>query len=304
MEKECTTSKSFQRLEQKPQQVVSSLNQSFWKSLKKEFFSNKVAMISVAIMLVIIVASLLAPLSPYDPNEVDVSQKLLEISTKHWFGTDDYGRDYFVRALYGGRVSLTIGFASVGVSVIFGTMVGVVCGYVGGKLDTIVMRFLDVFLALPGMLLMIVLNTILSPGLITLVIVLSMFSWAPVARVVRAETMTLKERDFVHASKNLGASPMRLIFVHIIPNIIGTVIVSASLGIANAILSESALSYLGLGVQLPHASWGSMLQGAQKHVLDAPELAMFPGFLILITVLTFNLLGDVLRSVLEPKGVK
>ena len=160
------------------------------------------------------------------------------------------------------------------------------------------MRFTDIFLALPSMLLMIVLNTILKPGMITLILVLSLFSWAGVARITRAETMSLKERDFVLASKNLGAGSLLVAVQHILPNILGPLIV------ASAILTESSLSFLGLGISIPNASWGSMLQAAQSHILDKPMLAVYPGMLILFTVLSFNILGDVLRSALEPKIVK
>lgn len=184
---------------------------------------------------------------------------------------------------------------------LLGTIIGIAAGYFGGKLDEFLMRFTDIFLALPSMLLMIILNTFMKPGLTTLVAVLSLFSWAQVARITRAETMSLKERDFVAASKNLGASSLRIAVKHIVPNIIGPITVAGSLSIANAILTESSLSFLGLGVQVPQASWGSMLQDAQAHVLDAPMLALYPGLCIFITVLAFNLLGDVLRAVFDTK---
>lgn len=283
---------------------MSVARHSVWRDIKKELLSNKIAVICLVILCVIIIASFLAPLSPYDPNAIDVTHKLEGSSSAHWFGTDDYGRDYFTRALYGGRVSLTVGFSAMIVTVILGTAIGVISGYVGGKLDILMMRFTDIFLALPSMLLMIVLNTMLSPGLVTLILVLSLFSWASVARITRAETMSLKERDFVVASKNLGAGNILIAVKHIVPNIMGPVTVAASLGVANAILTESSLSFLGLGVQIPQASWGSMLQGAQSHIMDTPMLAIYPGVLILFTVLSFNLLGDVLRTALEPKIVK
>ena len=283
---------------------MSVARHSIWRDIKKELLSNKIAVICLVILCVIIIASFLAPLSPYDPNVIDVTHKLEGPSSAHWFGTDDYGRDYFTRALYGGRVSLTVGFSAMIVTVILGTAIGVISGYVGGKLDILMMRFTDIFLALPSMLLMIVLNTMLSPGLVTLILVLSLFSWASVARITRAETMSLKERDFVVASKNLGAGNILIAVKHIVPNIMGPVTVAASLGVANAILTESSLSFLGLGVQIPQASWGSMLQGAQSHIMDTPMLAIYPGVLILFTVLSFNLLGDVLRIALEPKIVK
>ena len=278
--------------------------QSVWKDIWKELKKNKVAMVSVVLLAILIIAVLLAPLSPYDPYKLDASQKLQGISSSHWFGTDEYGRDYFTRTLYGGRVSLLVGFMSMIMTVVIGTSLGVFSGYVGGKVDMFLMSFTDIFLALPSMLLMVILNTFLKPGLPTLIVVLSLFSWASVARITRAETMSLKERDFVVATQNLGASNFRVIIKHIIPNILGPVIVAASLSVANAILMESSLSFLGLGVQIPRASWGSMLQGAQAHILDYPLLAVYPGVMILITVLSFNLLGDILRNALEPKIVE
>ena len=298
------TNDSFAKLEKKKTVEISVERQSVWKDIWKEIKKNKVAMVSVVLLAILIIAVLLAPLSPYDPYKLDASQKLQGISSSHWFGTDEYGRDYFTRTLYGGRVSLLVGFMSMIMTVVIGTSLGVFSGYVGGKVDMFLMSFTDIFLALPSMLLMVILNTFLKPGLPTLIVVLSLFSWASVARITRAETMSLKERDFVVATQNLGASNFRVIIKHIIPNILGPVIVAASLSVANAILMESSLSFLGLGVQIPRASWGSMLQGAQAHILDYPLLAVYPGVMILITVLSFNLLGDILRNALEPKIVE
>ena len=298
------TNDSFAKLEKKKTVEISVERQSVWKDIWKELKKNKVAMVSVVLLAILIIAVLLAPLSPYDPYKLDASQKLQGISSSHWFGTDEYGRDYFTRTLYGGRVSLLVGFMSMIMTVVIGTSLGVFSGYVGGKVDVFLMSFTDIFLALPSMLLMVILNTFLKPGLPTLIVVLSLFSWASVARITRAETMSLKERDFVVATQNLGASNFRVIVKHIIPNILGPVIVAASLSVANAILMESSLSFLGLGVQIPRASWGSMLQGAQAHILDYPLLAVYPGVMILITVLSFNLLGDILRNALEPKIVE
>ena len=295
------TESLFQKLEQTQVKQKEICRDSVWKRAKKEILSNKAALISLIILFIIIVGALMAPLSPYDPNKINIAEKLQGISASHWFGTDDYGRDYFTRALYGGRISLTVGLCAMLVTIFIGTAIGVISGYVGGTVDMLLMRFTDIFLALPSMLLMIVLNTILKPGLTTLIMVLSLFSWATVARITRAETMSLKERDFVLAAENLGAGKLRIAVEHILPNIIGPVTVAASLGVANAILMESSLSFLGLGVQIPQASWGSMLQSAQSHILDVPRLAIFPGLLILFSVLSFNLLGDVLRTALEPR---
>ena len=271
----------------------------------RKFTKNKASVFGLVVVTVMILLAVLAPLiCRYDPLALDVKSRLQGCSADHWFGTDTMGRDVFARVLYGARISLTVGFCSMIMTVILGTAIGITSGYFGGKVDMFLMRFTDIFLALPSMLLMVVLNTILRPGLFTLIAVLSLFSWAQVARITRAETMSVKERDYVTAARNLGAGSFRIAVEHIVPNIMGPVIVAASLGIANAILMESSLSFLGLGVQIPRASWGSMLQSAQGHILDAPRLAVFPGVLILCTVLSFNLLGDVLRTALEPKIVK
>ncbi|MGE9949814.1 ABC transporter permease [Bariatricus sp. HCP28S3_E4] len=265
---------------------------------------NKLAIICLIILIIIIIASLLAPLSPYDPDAMDLRSKLLLPNKEHFFGTDNLGRDYFTRALYGGRVSLTVGFFSMLVSVIVGTIYGTISGYIGGTIDNLMMRAVDIFMSVPSFLLIIIINSFLSPSMFTMVVIIGMFSWMGVARIVRAETMSLKERDFVLAAKNMGAGNMEIMLIHIIPNMIPSIIVAASISIARAILTESSLSFLGFGVKLPMSSWGSMLQNAQSQIMDVPTLALFPGALILLTVLSFNVLGDVLRNALEPKMVK
>lgn len=277
------------------------IRESFWSKFKRALFNNKPALICTIFLIIIITASILAPLSPFDPNEINPAKRLAPASSDNIFGTDSYGRDVLTRTLYGGRVSLLVGFATMICTVLIGTTIGVTSGYIGGKLDKLLMRATDIFLALPSMLLMIILNTFMKPGIITLVAVLSLFSWAQVARITRAETMSLKERDFIQASKNLGASNFGIAIKHIVPNVIGPITVAASLSIANAILTESSLSFLGLGVQVPQASWGSMLQEAQSNILSSPMLAVYPGMCIFITVLAFNLLGDVLSTTFDRK---
>ena len=295
---------AFERLERRecPEELPQA--EGFGRRFLHELVANKLALVSTVVLLVIVVAVLAAPLSPYDPYALDLKAKLLPPSAEHWFGTDEYGRDYFTRVLYGGRVSLTVGLCSMLLTVTLGSLIGIAAGYVGGKLDTLLMRFTDVFLALPSMLLMVILNAFLHPSLATLIALLSLFGWASVARVTRAETLSLKERDFVAATRGLGASHLRMAVRHILPNIMGPVTVAASLSVASAILSESSLSFLGLGVSIPLASWGSLLQGAQAQILSHPLLAVYPGVAILLTVLAFNLLGDVLRCALEPKVVR
>lgn len=274
------------------------------KAMKKVFFSNKMTVVCTVLLLIIVAAAILAPLSPYDPDASSVSEKLQGISSAHILGTDDIGRDTFTRTLYGGRVSLMVGFAAMCVAVIIGTLIGTISGFLGGVVDVICMRIVDVFMSVPSLLFIIVVYAFMPRNMVTLILMLAFFSWTKVARVVRAQTLTLKERDFVLAAEALGVSKKVIIWKHIIPNLMPQIIVAASLSIANAILDESALSFLGYGVQLPMASWGSMLQTAQKYILHNPVMAVAPGMMILITVLCFNVLGDMLQQILDPKLMK
>ena len=274
------------------------------KAMKKMFFSNKMAVVCSALILLIVLGASRAPLSPYDPDASSVAEKMQGISSAHILGTDDIGRDTFTRTLYGGRVSLMVGFASMCVAVIIGTLIGTISGYMGGIVDTILMRIVDIFMSVPSLLFIIVVYAFMPRNLVTLVGMLAFFSWTKVARVVRAQTLTLKERDFVIAAKALGVKQSTIIRKHIIPNLMPQIIVAASLSIASAILDESALSFLGYGVQLPMASWGSMLQTAQKFILHNPVMAVAPGMMILVTVLCFNVLGDMLQQILDPKLMK
>lgn len=274
------------------------------KAMKKMFFSNKMAVVCSALILLIVLVAILAPLSPYDPDASSVAEKMQGISSAHILGTDDIGRDTFTRTLYGGRVSLMVGFASMCVAVIIGTLIGTISGYMGGIVDTILMRIVDIFMSVPSLLFIIVVYAFMPRNLVTLVGMLAFSSWTKVARVVRAQTLTLKERDFVIAAKALGVKQSTIIRKHIIPNLMPQIIVAASLSIASAILDESALSFLGYGVQLPMASWGSMLQTAQKFILHNPVMAVAPGMMILVTVLCFNVLGDMLQQILDPKLMK
>ena len=199
---------------------------------------------------------------------------------------------------------MTIGILYAAVTFIIGGVAGVAAGYYGGRIDLVISFLINLFLSVPQLPIMIVIGAFFGQSMFNIVMVVALFSWASVARITRAETMSLKERDYVIASKNLGAGSVLIAVKHILPNILGPVIVAASLGVASAILTESSLSFLGLGISIPHASWGSMLQGAQSYILDKPMMAVYPGLLILLTVLSFNILGDVLRSALEPKIVK
>ena len=295
------TARDFARCRMNNTDILTSDSASFRKRLYEKWKNNKLAIACSIILLVIVLASVLAFLSPYDPDSMNVRETLEAPSFRHLFGTDSYGRDYFTRALYGGRISLLVGIGSAIFSVAVGTAIGTISGYVGGILDAVIMRVTDCFLALPSFLLMIVLNAIITPGVPTLILVISFFSWPSMARIARAQTMTIKERDYVAASRALGGSSSWIIVRHVVPNMVGEIIVTLSLIIAQAILTEASLSYLGLGVQLPKASWGSMLQDAQSSFFVHPSLSIYLGLLILLTVLSFNILGNLVRDALETR---
>ena len=291
----------FSKIERENKEISVSYDRGFFHHVKKALGENKIAAVCLVILCVIITGALMAPLSSVDPDYMDVMNKMAGPSREHWFGTDELGRDSFTRALYGSRVSLLVGFATMVVSVTAGTCVGAVSGYAGGKIDIILMRIVDIFQSVPSLLMIIVIFSFVPNNMVTLVLMLALFSWTGVARIVRAQTLTLKERDFVIAAKTLGVSHVKIILKHIIPNMTTQIIVAASLSIAGAILDESALSYLGYGVALPKASWGSMLQNAQQYILYDPLLALIPGMFILLTVLCFNILGDALQYALDPR---
>ena len=291
----------FARAEREEKGLSVSYGRSFWYHMGKALKENKMAMACLVILGIIIAAAFLAPLSPQDPDYMDVMNKMAAPSKEHWFGTDELGRDSFTRVLYGSRVSLAVGFATMVVSVVVGTLVGAVGGYAGGKVDMILMRVVDMFQSVPSLLMIIVVFSFVPNNMVTLVFMLAMFSWTGVARIVRAQTLTLKERDFVIAARSLGVSHGNIILRHIVPNMTTQIIVAASLSIAGAILDESALSYLGYGVALPKSSWGSMLQNAQQYILYDPLLALIPGLFILLTVLCLNILGDALQYALDPR---
>lgn len=274
-----------------------SRNDSAWRL----FFQDKNAIIASVILLLLIVASALAFLSPYDPNELAVDQKLLPPSAQHWFGTDEYGRDYFTRILYGGRVSLAVGFAAMVISVTIGVFIGTVSGYVGGFIDNMMMRILDIFMSLPSFFLIMILSAYLKLGALSIILIIGLLSWMDVARIVRAQTLAIKQREYVLYAEVTGASKWRIISRHIVPSIIPSIVVASSLNIAYAILTESTLSFLGLGIKQPDSSWGSMLNSAQGFIGQANYLAIFPGLCVLLLILAFNILGDSLQKTVEPK---
>jgi peptide/nickel transport system permease protein len=248
------------------------------------------------------VLSFLAPLiTPYDPSHLDAWRVLLPPSAQHWFGTDELGRDVFTRVIYGARVSLKVGFVAVGIAVLIGTAVGLVAGFYGGWLDSLLMRLVDIMLCFPTFFLILAVIAMLEPSIWYIMIIIGLTGWMGVARLVRAEVLTLREREFVLAARGLGASDLRIIVRHILPNALSPVLVAATLGVAGAILTESALSFLGIGVQPPTPSWGNILTAGKDYIEFAWWLSLFPGLAILITVLAYNLLGEGLRDALDPR---
>lgn len=255
----------------------------------------------IGIMVLLLILTIFAPLLPLHPNAVDVANMSQGPTLQHWFGTDDLGRDYLARVIYGGRISLTVGFLSMAVSVVLGTLVGTIAGYYGGWIDVALMRLLDVFSAIPWLVLVVVLSAMLRPGLTTIIVIISIFSWMSIARLVRAEVVTVKERDFVVYAQFVGEKSLAIMWHHLIPMVAPIIVAAAGTNIANAIMTESALSFLGMGVQDPTASWGSLLNAAQSRLQDAPYMAIIPGVFIMLTVLAFNKLGNLLRDALSPE---
>jgi peptide/nickel transport system permease protein len=273
------------------------------KHLLTKILSNPLARSGFIIIVTVFLLAMLAPwISPYDPDEINVKAILLSPSTQHWMGTDGLGRDVLSRMLFGGQISLLVGLVAVGISTSIGIVLGALAGYYRGWVDTIIMRLVDIMLSIPSFFLILAVIAFLTPSIINIMIVIGLTSWMGVTRLVRAEFLSLSEREFVQASRTLGAKDGRLIFKHLLPNSLTPIIVSAVLGIAGAVLMESGLSFLGLGVQAPQASWGNILTDGKEYIQFAWWLSLFPGLAILITVLGYNLLGEGLRDALDPKS--
>lgn len=258
--------------------------------------------LAVLYLTVVIAASVMVGFSDADPDAIDISNMLEGPSAEHWFGTDELGRDYFIRVLYGARVSLLVGILAMAASVVLGVLIGMTAGYFGGLLDSLLMRLADVFCAVPWIIMVTVVSLLFRKGLFSIVLVIGLFSWMEVARLVRAETMSAKEREFVQYAKLIGVPGRRIMCAHILPIISPVIITAATAAIANAIMVESAMSFLGIGVQAPMASWGSLLQTAQANLAKAPYMAFIPGLLIVLTICSFNKLGDLLRLYVEPRS--
>lgn len=267
--------------------------------IKEYFFENKQFLIATVIFLGIILMAIFAPFfATHDPIELG-KNPLLPPSINHFFGTDDFGRDIFSRILYGARISLTVGFIAVLISVVVGFLFGIIAGFFGGWVDFIIMRFVDVMLSFPSIFLILAIQTMLKPNIYNVMVVIGLTSWMGVARLVRAEVLSVKERPFIDSVKVLGIPKYRILFRHILPNVLEPVFVAATISMAGAILTESALSFLGLGVQPPTPSWGNMLQDSQAYLRDAPWMALIPGAFIFVTVLSIYFIGEGLKEALQ-----
>jgi peptide/nickel transport system permease protein len=258
-----------------------------------------------AVMIVVFVAcALFAPwLAPYDPANIDLPARLMPPSAPHWFGTDELGRDILSRVIYGARISMLVGSCVVAASLTLGLIFGSIAGFYGGLTDRVLnVVVMNAFMSFPGILLAIAFVAFLGPGIFNLIFALSIGGWVGYARLVRAQVLAVREREFVEAARALGASDVRIIVRHILPNIIQPVLVQAAIGMAGAILAEATMSFLGLGVPPPTASWGAMLNDARSHLFDSPHLVLFPAAAVMLAVLSFNFIGDGLRDYLDPRS--
>lgn len=270
------------------------------------FKKHKLAVVSVIYLIAIIICALFAPwIVPYHPNEITASFNSPP-SWQHWLGTDQVGRDVFSRAIFAARVSLTVGIGSIMISSIIGVILGLIAGYVGGFIDGVIMRLTDIFMSFPYIMLILVVASIVGPGLTNIIIILGVLGWPGIARLVRGNVLAIKQADYVKAAIALGYKTPRILFKHILPNTIAPILIYATAGVAGAILDEAALSFLGLGVQPPDASWGNMLSNAQSVSIltSQPWLWIPPGLMILFTVLAINFIGDAFRDALDPRNVK
>jgi len=255
----------------------------------------------IIVVLFVLIAVFAPFIATHDPTYIDFSSVFLPPSAEHYFGTDDLGRDVFSRIVYGSRISLFVGFVAVGISIVIGVLLGLLSGFFGGVLDSIIMRFVDIMLCFPSFFLILAVIAFLSPSIINVMIIIGLTGWMGVTRLVRAEVMSVKTRDYIVSARVQGVSVWRIMGKHILPNVFTPIFVTATLGVAGAILTESSLSFLGLGVQPPTPSWGNILTAGKDNIMFAWWLSMFPGLAIFVTVLGYNLLGEGLRDILDPK---
>ena len=269
---------------------------------RERFLKNKIAVAGSIVVLALFAVSLLAPwIAPYDPSAIDLKLVLAPPSAAHPFGTDQLGRDVLSRMIWGSRISLKVGFVATGIAMLIGTILGALSGYYGRWVDAVIMRFVDIMLCFPTFFLILAVIAVLEPSIWNIMIVIGLTGWMGITRLVRADFISLKERDFVAAARVIGAGDLRIIFAHILPNAMASVLVATTLGVAGAILTESALSFLGIGVQPPTPSWGNILTAGKDNIDIAWWLSLYPGLAILITVLGYNLLGEGIRESLDPR---
>ncbi|UOM34075.1 ABC transporter permease [Acuticoccus sp. I52.16.1] len=281
---------------------VSRVSRAFGAGLYKAFNANKTSWVGLGLFLAVCLLAILAPwIAPYDPIDQSILFRLKPPSAEHWFGTDYYGRDVLSRILYGGRISLTIGLLAIGLALVVGTMIGMIAGYFGGAIDIVLMQIMDVFLAFPALILGLFIVAMLGPSVENLIFAIAVTAVAPFARIARAPTISIKEREFVEAGRALGFSNRRLIVGHILPNILPEILVMGSLYLATAIRVEASLAFIGLGVAPPTPTWGGMIREGFENILDSFWLAVFPSIAILIVVFSLNLLGDGLRDAIDPR---
>ncbi len=260
------------------------------------------ALAGSALVVLLFVISIFAPwIAPYDPNQMNLQKVLMSPSGLHLFGTDQLGRDVLSRMIWGARISLKVGFVATGIAILIGTILGAVSGYYGKWVDATIMRFVDIMLCFPTFFLILAVIALLEPSIWNIMIIIGLTGWMGITRLVRADFISLKERDFVLAARAIGASDLRIIFIHVLPNAMASVLVAATLGVAGAILTESALSFLGIGVQPPTPSWGNILTAGKDNIDIAWWLSLYPGAAILVTVLGYNLLGEGIRDSLDPR---
>ncbi|MBM4761355.1 nickel transporter permease [Bacillus sp. B15-48] len=276
-----------------------------WRAFYRKLAKNKAALAGAFIVLIFFLLALFAPIiAPHDPLHIDISKKLEGPSAEHWLGTDDKGRDILSRLLYGSRISLTVGVLSTVLGAAVGILMGIIAGYYGRWIDSLLMRICDVLLAFPGILLALAIVSVLGASTTNVIIAVAFFAIPTFARIVRGSTLSVKKLEYIDAIRAMGASDSRIIFKHILPNIVSPIIVQATLYIASAIITASALSFLGMGTQPPDPEWGTMLSQGRSYIRQAPHITLFPGLVILIVVIGFNLFGDGLRDALDPKSKK
>lgn len=273
-----------------------------WSAFRAAFRTNKTSWVGLVLLLTMVAAALLAPMiAPADPTEQDILRQLEPPGTGGLMGTDSYGRDVLSRILHGARISLFVGLASIAIAMTIGGALGIVAGFVGGRTDRIIMGAMDVMLAFPTLLLGLMIVAMLGPSLQNLVIAIALTEIAPFARIARAPTLLIREREFIEAGRALGFSNTRLMLVHVLPNVVSDLVVMGSLWMAAAIRTEASLSFIGLGVPPPTATWGGMVREGFEHLLDAPWLAVLPSLAILVTVVALNMLGDGMRDAIDPR---